>query len=176
MTSLNPPKHGTFKVSAICKQGRPFGVRASGVLVLQTGTDPKTRLPARVSNSVASPHFGNGIAADSSPLRRRILAAGKLERCGPVFALAIPAALFSKPYKGPCGLLICKLRGAFQALRSLLSFSLVPVSPKTTSGIFQRLFFAPVLSSVPVLHADNKAWSRTHEAQRNRASGAKRYE
>jgi hypothetical protein len=72
--------------------------------------------------------------------------------------------------------LICKLRGVIKALRSLLRFPLVPVSPKTTSGIFQRLFFAPVLSSVPVLHADNKAWSRTHEAQRNRASGAKRYE
>jgi len=142
-SSLNSPKHGTFKVSAICKQGRPFGVRASGVLVLQTGTSPEIRLPARISNSVASPHFGNGIAADSSPLRRRKLAAGKLERGGPVFALAIPAALFSKPYKGPCGLLICNLRGAFSALRSLLSFSLVPVSPKTTSGIFRRFQVSP---------------------------------
>jgi hypothetical protein len=148
--------------------------RASGVLVLQTGTPPEIRLPARISNSVASPHFGNGIAADSSPLRQRKLAAGKLERGGPLFALAIPAALFSTRRDRRSRSL--NLRGVIKALRSLLRFSLVPVSPKTTSGIFQRLFFAPVLSSVPVLHAENKAWSRTHEAQRNRASGAKRYE
>jgi hypothetical protein len=103
-------------------------------------------LPARISNSVASPHFGNGIAADSSPLRRRRLAAGKLERGGPVFALAIPAALFSKPYKGPCGLLICKLRGAFQALRSLTFLNpLLKHRQEPRSGIFSRFQFSPVL-------------------------------
>jgi hypothetical protein len=163
---MNSPILWSVRVSSRSVSKGFVQSRASGVLALQNGTDPQNRLPARISNSVASPHFGNGIAADSSPLRRRRLAAGKLERGGPVLALAIPAALFSKPYKGPCGLLICKLRGAFQALRSLLSFPLVPVSPKTTCGIFQTFSLAPVrLPSLLIAHESNVAKGLCHERQ-----------
>jgi hypothetical protein len=133
--------------------------RASGVLVLQTGTDPKIRLPARISNSVASPHFGNGIAADSSPLRRRKLAARTLERCGPLVGARALAAIFTS-YEGlRAGVLnFCRphvAAGKPSSLNSLLKHRQEP-----RSGIFSRFQFSPVLM-----------WSVAHERNHRRRNG-----
>lgn len=62
--------------------------------------------------------------------------------------------------------------GIIQALRSLLSRSLVHDANQPTRGFFHRLVFPKVLSCLPFNHAHTKAWSSQNEVQRKSVPGA----
>lgn len=137
--------------------GMLFQGRARGASRLQTGTSSReTHEPTRISNSIAFP--SNGIAAVSS--WRRKLAARTLERCGPLVGARALAAIFSTPDSGPLGRLICKLRGTFQAFRSLLLRTLVHDANQSASRVFHTFSLAPVLCSAVA-----------HEKQHGRRNG-----
>lgn len=135
--------------------------RARGVLVPETETSSREiRASAPHSQSVAFPTpQGNWIAARSSPWLRRL--AGKLERSGP-YGARFPA-IFSSPYKGPCGLLIRIWAGS--QVTAGKCFSLVRALLKHCQEPRSRIFGTFSLSPVHVLSSFASCHGKHHDSR-----------
>lgn len=105
------------------------------------------------------------------------LGSGKREpvECGgPIHALRAPVFLLR--HAGTVARRICDFCRRLKVPGNLSPFPFVHDANQSANGIFSWFVFPPILSRLPSLHAQTKAWRRQHDVQKNSASGASSYE
>jgi hypothetical protein len=161
--------------------GKPFAIfwncrpsmRSVASKAVVNSHSPAARLWSTTANPVAI-HFQSAVGHPFDSVIAAFLPRLRKLRRTVELTQAPVLRTFSSPYGGHVWRLICNLLPVQVHTGQCFSFlcSCVQACKQARGSFTNRLEVSPVLSFAPTDHAHKKAWRRTHDEQRNPASGA----